>query len=170
MPKGGFCLGQYRFGVCFPGIFPFQNKQVESCEGHLVEGKRGGAVVKGGIELRAGPVEGRHEVIAEYIEAAAADINQRLLVFFDILLKLAGLRFDRFVNDQTFDDRPAEAGRFDFVFPFQDLVDLPHFTHGNMMKGGDDAGSARLPDVGKGDRIIGAIPAPGLFEMIHFVY
>lgn len=104
------------------------------------------------------------------MNAAFAQVTQALFIVVDILLEVSGLGLDMFVYGYTFYYRPAQTYGFNHFFPFLDFLYCPYFPVWNMMQGVYNAGSPGLFDVPKAYRVVGTVPAPGLFTKNHVIY
>ena len=68
------------------------------------------------------------------------------------------------MHDDAFDHGPRKARRLDQSPALHHFVKRPGAAIIEMVKCGDDAGSARLARMGQRHGIVGAKPAPGLFH------
>ena len=160
------------YGLLFVAVFTFgtgtfQYVEVESHERGAFEAQSLRAVGHRIGKVGAGPVEHGHEVVGNDMDAAAGEVAQAFLVVFDILPEVAGLGLYVFMHGNTLDDRPSQSGLFDDLFAFLNLFDAPHFAVGNVVQGGYNTGGSGLAYVFQADRVVGPVPAPGLFTKYH---
>ena len=127
------------------GVAPLQHQHVIGAEIHHVEAHRRAAVPHGIIQIGAGPVGDRHEIVADRRDAGSGDGADRRLVVVDQLAEAAGTGLDVLVHDDALDDRPFEPAGLDFGLALQDLVKRPGAAVIEMVKRGDHAGRAGLP-------------------------
>ena len=167
--KTRLCLFDLGRRVFFLGTGPLQQEEVEGNKGRPLEPKGRTAVRAAVFQVRARPVQYRHEVIGNHVDAARAEVAQALFVVVDVALEVAFLRFDMFVDGHAFHTAPAKAGGFHLIFAFHDFLNRPYFPVGNMVKGGDDARASGLADIHQTDRVLGPVPAEGLFKIIHIL-
>ena len=118
-------------------------------------------------QVRARPVEDRHEVVGYAADAAGREVPQGLFIMVDIDLEVACLRLDMFVYRDTFDDAPSQTGIGYQLLPTANFINGPYLAVGDMVQSVNDIGSSSLPDVPEGNRVGWAVPTPGLFTEIH---
>ena len=118
-------------------------------------------------QVRARPVEGRHEVVGYAADAAGREVPQRLFIMVDIDLEVTRLCLDMLVDGDTLDNAPGQTGFSNQLLPTANFINGPHLAVGDMVQGVNDIGSSSLPDVPEGDRVGWTVPTPGLFTQIH---
>jgi len=161
--------GLFLFAVAVIGrrARPREDVQIESGKAMLVEPQRRRSIRQCPIEIGAGPVDDRHEVVADDMDASGGDG-----------LKAGDPRLDRpagataepldVVGDRdAFDDAPgqraAAGGRgVDQRFACGDIGAGPGFAGRDVMQRMDHIAGAGLPDVVEADRIVGSKPPPRL--------
>src|SRR5690606_13527078 len=119
-------------------------------------------------QIGARPVENRHEIVADDLDAAVGEITHRNLVIGDVLAPVALLLFHVFGNRQTFHHVPGEP-RGRAVLPDAYLLVAlsyfflrPHYPVRDMMKRTDHADSAGLGNIINAGEVLGAEPTPSL--------
>ena len=98
--------------------------------------------------------------------ATLGKIADTLLVVFYIYKVITLTCLDMLMYRHTFHDTPSQAFLRDESLPCLDFLDRPHLTVRDMMERMDDVRDTRLTYIVKAYRVIGAVPAPGLFHQI----
>ena len=163
----GLCGGTLLGRILLLGARTFQDEEVEGHEGRAFETQRPRPVGKLIGEVRARPVQHRHEVVGDDVDAARRQVADRLLVILDIGLEVARAGLDVLVHRDALHDRPHEARIGDHLLPLADLLHGPHLAVGNMVQGVDDIGGSGLADVREAHGIVRPVPPPRLFAKIH---
>ena len=135
--------------------------QVEA-QGRRAAGQRIG-------QFGAGPVDHRHEIVADRRDAALREVAHGLAVIVEQGLEVAFADLDAFMDRQALDDAPAQAERSvggDERFALLDLLHAPDHAIRDLMQGRHDARRAGLADMGELDDIVRTEPAPSLFHGI----
>mmetsp|Transcript_24131 Transcript_24131/g.61694 ORF Transcript_24131/g.61694 Transcript_24131/m.61694 type:complete len:250 (+) Transcript_24131:811-1560(+) len=148
-------------GACTGSL---KDVELECCKVVSIESKRPRTVLPFVLEVGARPIDNRHEVVAEDVEAASAEIAHRLLVSLDVLVAVASTLFDSFMHGHALDDAPAQALRFDLGNSCLDLAHRPDLTDWDVVQRRDDAGCTSLLDVLQSHWIVWSVPAPGLLH------
>ena len=149
------------------GAGALQHEAVEGGELVRVEAQRPAAARLHRVQLGAGPVEDRHEVVADDGHAAGGEVAQRLTVIVEERLQIALAELDRLGHRQALHHTPAQPKRgvaLDQRLAPLDLVRRPDHAIRDLVQRRDDAGGPGLPRIGELDHIVGAEPAPGLFH------
>ena len=94
-------------GVIRFGARAFQNVQLKRRKGNLVETQRFRAVRHLIFQVGTRPVQNRHEVIADRINAAGRQVANALLIVCNPGPVFPGMGFDIFVNRNAFYHRPG---------------------------------------------------------------
>ena len=129
------------------------------------ESECGGAVRQFLGQRCAGPVEHRHEIVADDLDAALAQVADRLLIIGNQLVAAGLAQLDVFMDGHRFDHVQRKTMRFHLGLQRQNLVQRPHLAHRHVIDGRDDAVHAgNLADVLQGNRIAVAEPAEGHFH------
>ena len=125
-----------------------------------------GAVAHGVEQIGTGPVEHRHEVVADDLDTELGQIADALLVVLDVLVAGGQADLDVIVDVDRLDHVHVEAVSVDLIGYLLNLVDLPDLAGHLVVQRPDDAGHAGdLLDVAQADRIVAlAIPAPTHFH------
>ena len=164
-PPASACL---RLVVVFnPGSGTLQNEEIECDIGVALETQGPGTVGHGKGEVGAGPVEHRHEIVSHATDTAGGQVAQSLFVVLRIATEIARTSLDLLMDGNALHDAPHESCFGDEPFATPDLPDRPHLAVGYVVQRMHDVGGARLTDIPQTDRIIGPVPAPGLFAQIH---
>ena len=119
------------------------------------------------MQVGAGPVQHRHEVIGHAENPAGGQVAQRLLVILDVAQVLARSGFDMLVHRNAFHHTPDEARFGNQRLAGPDLFHGPHFAVGDMVQGVDNVGHAGLADKVEGYRVLRAVPAPAFAHRDH---
>ena len=107
------------------GAAALQHQHVIGAEIDHVEAQRRAAVPHRIVEVGAGPVGDRHEIVADRPDAGGGDGADRRLVVVDQLAEAAGAGLDVLVHDDALDDRPVEPAGLDLGLALRDLVERP---------------------------------------------
>ena len=91
-----YTFGELELRPFLTGTFTLQDIDVEVGELSIVEIQVRGAVGIGMQQIRAGPVEHRHEVIANGVDALCREVAQTLLIDLDLLVAVGSAIFDGF--------------------------------------------------------------------------
>ena len=148
------------------GAGALQDMQLERGEGDVIETQRFGAVRQRIGQIGARPVEDRHEVVADGVDAAGREVAQRLLIVGDMPPPIAAVGFDLFMYRHALHHRPHQPFFRQQRLPRADLVDRPDFAVRNMVQRRDHPGRPGLTHVIQRDRIVRAIPTPCLFHVV----
>ena len=97
------------------------------------------AVVEGLGQLRAGPVEDGHEIVAYHFDAGLCGVAQGLDVVFDVLVAAGKAELDVFVDVDAFQILEYEVVRFGLLLNMKQRLYRPHFADGNVEQCADDA-------------------------------
>ena len=152
-------------GVLLFGFRSFQDEKIECREGSLFETQGGRTVGDFILQIRPGPIQDRHKVVANHRDAAGAEVAYRLFVVIDVPFKSVDLSFDIFVNRHTLHHGPSQTSFFDLLFPFFDLFHRPDLSDGKVVQSGDNARGSSLTNILQCDRIVRTVPSPCLFEL-----
>ena len=102
-------------------------------------------------EVGAEPVEDRHEVVADDLDAGAAEAAEGLGVIGDVAVARGHAELDVVMDVDALDDLELQAGGLDGGLEVGDLLDRPHFADGHVEERADDTGRAgdlpHLPEV-----------------------
>ena len=145
-----------------------KDMDVEGGEVDQVEAHAGAAMVDAVGEVRARPVENRHEIVADRFQAAFGQVGEALFVVGDVAAPVALLLLDVFRNGQAFDHLPGQAGwtavlhPADLVLTLADILRGPDCAGRDVVEGADDTFDAGLAHVVDGSEIAGSEPPPGL--------
>ena len=146
--------------------FALEDLDVEIGEADPVEIQRRGPVGHGVLQVGARPVDHGHEVVADRMDAAAAQVLQALLVGLDQRVAAGTGVLDLLAHGQALDDRPAQAGRGDVVLQGADVRFGPQFARGVLVQGGHDPFHADLAQHAQSYLVGRAEPSPGF---LHFL-
>ena len=111
------------------------------------------------VKICTCPVQHRHEVVSDGLDAAFAQIADGLFVTVDIKFTGTGGIFDIFVNRETFHNAPGHTGLFDHLFAFEDGFFAPEDTVRDVVQRCNDSGGSRLRNEMQRHRIFRPIPA-----------
>ena len=145
-----------------------QDKYVEGREVREIVAHAGGAVGQPPMQLRPGPVEHRHEVVADDLDARGREVFKAGLVALDVCAPVAPLLLDVLRHRQALDNVPSQAGRMavlhvaDRLLPFGDFAGRPDFARGNMVQGAHDTLDAGLHHIVNGYMVGRPEPSPRL--------
>ena len=147
-----------------PGAGALEDVDVEIGELGVVEIQVRGAVRVLMEQVRAGPVQHRHEVVADAVDALGGEVPQRLLVHFDLLVPVGTAVFDGLHDGERLHDAPAHAVALDILAQVADLLPRPHLSQRDVVQGGHDALHADLPQHRQRDLVFLTEPSPGFFH------
>ena len=124
------------------------------------------AVRQGLGQFGAGPVEHRHEVVADDVDAGLGQVLQRKDVVLDIAVARRQTQFDIFVDIDAFDGFQSEPGGLHLSFEGEYLVQRPDFADRHVEQSADDVvQSGDLPHILQRERfVLLAVPAEGHFH------
>ena len=125
-----------------------------------------GAVADLVEEVASCPVEYRHEVVADNLNAELCNVADALLVVFDVFVACREADFDVIVNVDRLDNIHVEAVLIKLALNLGNLLFLPDFARHLVVKRPDDTVNAGdLLDIGKADFIVAfAVPAESHFH------
>mmetsp|Transcript_21768 Transcript_21768/g.73221 ORF Transcript_21768/g.73221 Transcript_21768/m.73221 type:complete len:280 (-) Transcript_21768:49-888(-) len=142
-----------------------EDEELECRELVHVKGERAATVRPLALQVRARPIDDRHEVVTDGLNAASADVGHRLGVVGEELGAL-GLfaEFDGLVHRDGLHDGPGEALGLHLALACLDRIHGPDLARGDVVEGRHDPRGARLAHVVEGHGVLGAVPAPALLE------
>ena len=158
-PRG---LGGQSLGVILGSARALQDMDVEGHEVRQVEPHRPRALARRPAQVGAGPVQHRHEVVADRADAAVRQPAQRFLPIGDMGAPVAGLGLDVLADGDAFDHLPFQPAGAHLVLALADALDRPGGARGHMMQGGDDALHPGLHRVLHAYLVHRTEPAPGV--------
>ena len=132
------------------GAGALQHEAVEGRELVGVEAQRPAAARLHRVQLGPGPVEDRHEIVADDGHAAGGEIAQRLAIILEQRLEVALAKLDRLGHRQAFHHAPAQSKRLvalDQSLAPLDLVSRPNHAIGDLVQRRDDSGRPGLPRI-----------------------
>ncbi len=161
------CLLRDVFGIV--GIGACKDVDVEGGEVREVEPHAGGARVQRPVEVRAGPVQDRHEIVADDLYAGRGEVAEALLPGGDMAAPIPALALDVLGHRQALDHGPVEAGgrvvcTGDQALPCGDLLRRPDRAGRQVVQRGDDACCTGLPHVIDRHRVGWSEPAPAFLH------
>ena len=106
-------------------------------------------------QIRTGPVENRHEVVADDLDAKLGQIADALLIVLDVLVAGGQADLDVIVNIDRLNHVHIKAVGVDLIGYLLDLVHFPNLTGHFVVQRPDDAGhTGDLLDVAQADGIV----------------
>ena len=90
------------------------------------------------------PVEHRHEVVTDAVDALSGQIAQRLLIHLYLIISVGTTVFNGFYYRQALHNAPSHAVALDILTQLVYLRPCPHFAEWHVMKGCYDALDAYL--------------------------
>jgi len=132
----------------------------------------GGTIGQLFFELGAGPVENRHEIVADDLDPGLAQTTDILAVIGDVLVTGGQAQLDVLMDRDTFNHVEMQAIGFDVLLQGSDAFMAPDLADGDIIDSSDNRVHRRnLADIGKGDRVLGTIPAKRQFQgrIPHFL-
>ena len=148
---------------------PAQDEAVEGREFVGVEAQAPPTAGDRRRKVRARPVEHRHEVVADRVDPAGAEVAQRRAVVLEEPVEVALPDLDGLRDRKALDDAPAqpEAGRvLDEALALHDRLAGPDLAGRDVVQGGHDPRRPGLPDMRQADQVLGSPPPPGLFHLV----
>ena len=118
------------------------------------------------LQVGACPVEHRHEIIADGLDAAASQVAQASDIVGNELVAVGAAILDALAHGQAFHHAPSESVILDILFHFHHLLLAPHHAGLDVVERCDDAFYANLAQHVQGDFVVGAEPTPCLFHTI----
>ena len=152
------------FRVISFGAHTLQNEYVVRGEITHVEAQGISGAGQLPAQVGAGPVDDRHEVVANDLYASLYDGRQRVFPGVRELPKRTALQLNGIVNGNTFDHRPSQSRRLDLRLALEHFVERPGFPAVEMMQCRNNSGCSRLPDMVERNWVLRAKPPPGFFH------
>ncbi len=112
---------------------PLEDMKIEDGRIDGIEAQGLRAIRQQPVELRARPIEQRHEVVANDGDPAGGQVAQALAIVGQIARTVALGLFDVLVDRNAFDHRPAEPSLFNESLVLFDFLDGPHRAVRHMM-------------------------------------
>jgi hypothetical protein len=141
---------------------------VEGGEIGKVEPHRGAAIFERPGKFGAGPVEHRHEIVADRRDAGPGQVFQAALVVDEIGAPIARLRLDRLRNRQALHHVPGEPGhaavgvKRHVALARLDLLGVPDRPGRNVVQRRHHARRSRLARIRQRNLVLWTKPAPRL--------
>ena len=131
----------------------------------LIEQSRG-AVSYRMEQICTRPVKNRHEVVADYLDAELAEVQDALLIILDQGVSCRQADLDIVVNIDRLNDLRIETVSVDLIYYLTYLILFPDFTGHLVVQSPDNAcNSGDLFDVTQSDRVVTfAVPTPSHFH------
>ena len=152
-------------GPLLTSTLAFQDVDVEVGELGIVEVEVRGAVGVLVQQVCTCPVEHRHEVVTDAVDALGREITERFLIHFNLLITVGTAIFDGLHHGQTLHYAPAHSITLDVCLQVVNLLACPYLTKRHVVQGGDDALHTNLFELGKGDFVFLAKPTPCSFHI-----
>ncbi len=155
----------------FCGAGAGENMQVEGGEIGQIEPHAGGAVGPPPRQIGTGPVEHRHEVVADYPDPCRGQVSQAGRVGVDMRAPVAPLLLYVLGNRQAFHHVPGQPGWGaiahcgDLALALSDFLGGPDRAGRHVMQGRNDAFDPRLQNIVDGHQILGPEPPPSLLHV-----
>ena len=137
---------------------------VEICKFRIREIQIRGSVRIRVLKIGAGPVEHRHEVVADRVDAFCREVTQAFLVVLYQLIPVRTAVLYAFAHRQGLHNRPAHAVALYIFTKVTDLFTRPHLAVRHVVKGGHYALHTYLAKHIKGYAVLATEPSPGLFH------
>ena len=154
-----------RSGVVVPlGTRTLEEEQIIGREINGIEAQRISRVGQTPHQIRARPINQRHEVVTNDRDTGFGDGGKRIFPGGDVLTVRPGAQLDGGVNRNAFHHRPEQASRFDFSFALEDFVQGPRLATIDVVKRRDDTGSPSLSYLRQRNGILWSKPAPGFLH------
>ena len=141
-----------------------QDILIEIHELHLIEEKARRTVFPWVIQFCASPVQHRHEIIADSMNAALTQISQTHLVILDELVAFRSTILDGFTYRQTLHHRPSQTGSFDIILHVHDSLYRPYFTILDVMQSSNNTFHANLTQHLQSNLVVLTEPTPCFFH------
>ena len=132
-------LGEHVLWVIFLGTIALQDTDVEVSKLSVRKIQVGSAIRIGVAQVGTGPVQDRHEVITDGVDALSWEVAQAHLVILDKLVAVGASIFDAFRDRKTLNDTPPHTIALDIRFKVMDFLACPYFTVWDVVQGGNDA-------------------------------
>ena len=131
----------------------------------LIVYQGGGAIGQRLVQLGPGPVEHRHEVVADAFNARFSQPADVLLIIGDQTVAGGAAQLDVLVDGHAFHHVENQSVGFHLRFQGGDAFPAPDLADRHVVDGGDDAAHiGDLTDVTQGDGVVLAIPAKRQFH------
>ena len=95
----------------------------------LLEAERVGTVLQLVVEVGLHPVEHRHKVVANHLDAVLGEIPNRLLVVLDIAVTRRQADLDVIVNVDRLNHLERQAGPLNLTYQLADALLGPNLAH-----------------------------------------
>ena len=106
----------------------FEDIDVEVSKLGIVEVEVGGSVGIVVEQVGTGPVEHRHEVVANAVDALGREVTKRLLIDLDLMVAIRTAVFDGFYYGERLNDAPAHAVTLYVLAQVADFLTCPYLT------------------------------------------
>src|SRR5206468_5470530 len=124
--------------------------------------KRRRAVVETQREISAGPIEYRHEVVAQDRHSRTTHVTDAVAVVVDETVACVAAQFDVLMNRNAFDDRERHVVPLYLVAQLRNAIQWPRLPDGNVEKRSNNSTYGRnLSDVRKRNRVARPEPSEG---------
>ena len=158
--------GELELCPLLASAFTLQDVNIEVSKFGIVEIEVGGTVGVLMQQVGACPVEHRHEVVADAVDAFSREVTQALLIHLNLMVTVRTAILDSLHHRQTLHHAPAHAITLNICFQIVDLLTCPHLTKRYVVQSSHDALHANLFQLGKGDFVLLAKPTPCSFHIV----
>ena len=111
----------------------------DAVDNGLVIGQNGSTVEPGLGQIRAGPVEHRHEVVADDLDPSLTQAGHGLAVVVNVFVPTGQAQLDVLVDIDAFDDLQLQTDVVDFLLQRPNTLRGPQSPGGHIHQGTDNA-------------------------------
>ena len=121
-------LGELELLPLLAGAWTLQDIDVEVSKFGIVEVEVRGTVGIVVEQIGTSPVEHRHEVIADAMDALCREVTQTLLIYLYLMVAVRTSVFDGLYDWQRLNDAPAHAITLDILAQVADFLSCPYLA------------------------------------------
>ena len=116
------------------------------------------------------PVQNRHEVVTDALDAFLTQVAETLLVNLNLMITVRTTIFQGFNNRQRLYHTPFHTIRLNVLLEFMNLLACPNLAQRNIVQCGNNALNTNLLQLCKCNLIFLAKPAPCSFHIYYIMY
>ena len=115
-------------------------------------------------QIGTSPVEHRHKVVADAVDALGSQVAQALLIYLYLVVAIGTAVLDCLNYWQTFDHAPAHAVTLDVLAQVANLLAGPYLAQRYIVQSGNNTFNSDLSQLCKSNLILLAKPSPCSFH------
>ena len=146
-------------GIAFIPTGKVEVVRIQAHQLLVVVGECVGTILCLGMQISAQPVEYRHKVVANALNACLAKVANGGCIVCNVTVTGRQTELDVLVYGNALDNLHLKTFFVAERFEAQDLIHLPNLTHGNVINSGNNAAhSGDLTDIRKRNAILFSVP------------